>query len=55
MSEKQDTCVWKWEYDGFYYLSCGNAFQFTEDGIRENSFKFCPYCGKLIEEVVEDE
>jgi hypothetical protein len=51
----QQHCIWRWDYDGYYKTGCNNMFQFTEDGIRENSFRFCPYCGKPIEEAEEDE
>lgn len=36
-----DTC---WD------TQCGQAFQFTNDGVKENGFKFCPFCGKPIAE-----
>jgi len=37
----------------YYETSCNNAFTFIEDGIEDNNYKFCPYCGKEIEEVKE--
>lgn len=49
------TCSWS-PYDDFdmpgtFDTSCGNIFSFTEEGIKENNFKFCPYCGGEIIEV----
>ena len=44
------TCKWTWNGDGFYQTSCGNSFFFESGNIKENNFKYCPYCGKEIEE-----
>jgi len=49
----------KWEYLNFgeiyYETECDNAFQFNDGGLKENDyFKFCPYCGKEIEEIHEN-
>ena len=42
------TCNWeRWE-SGQYETQCGTAFEFTNDGVTENSFKFCPFCGGTI-------
>jgi len=52
-AETVDTCAW-WpadEWDGsFFETTCRHAFEFTADGIQENDFVFCPFCGKRIEE-----
>jgi DNA-directed RNA polymerase subunit RPC12/RpoP len=51
-----NTC--KWELDvNFdesicYDTSCGEAQFFTEGDIAKNSYRFCPYCGGKIVEVV---
>lgn len=46
-------CVWGLiGYGGFYKTACENAHSFEADGIKENKFKFCPYCGKRIKEKV---
>ena len=52
------TCKWckdgyKWEYYEYWETGCDNLFQFHAGGPKENHFKFCPYCGKPIEEVRE--
>ena len=42
-------CLWSQDtVDDFYETSCGNAWQFTNDGPKENGCKFCMYCGKPI-------
>ena len=54
-----DSCDWR--KDGFHMsehdyweTGCNNMFQFNNGGPKENHFKFCPYCGKLIEEVKDE-
>ena len=47
-----------WTYEGetcSFETSCGHAFKFIDDGIEENGFKFCPYCGKAINETKPNE
>lgn len=45
----QKHCDWGHEDDyGIHETSCGHTFEFTTDGVKENDFKYCPYCGKLI-------
>jgi len=36
-----------------YETGCGNDFTFIDGTPKENSFKFCPYCGGEIEDVME--
>ncbi len=47
----QRACKWHLE-DNFDYAiwetQCDNTFEFTVDGIEENNFKYCPYCGGVI-------
>ena len=46
-------CVWKINKvfcDDYYETSCGASFRFPPKR-RSNVFKYCPYCGKEIEEV----
>jgi rRNA maturation endonuclease Nob1 len=46
------SCVWKEDEEyGMWETGCKNAFEFIEGDIKENSFKFCPYCGSPIEQV----
>lgn len=45
----EEICEWIWDNE-FYDTSCNNGFQFMNDGIKENNFKYCPYCGGKIAE-----
>ncbi|GHT66457.1 hypothetical protein FACS1894110_10200 [Spirochaetia bacterium] len=46
-----ETCTWKYFEEGVWHTDCDNAFCFIDLGPKENHMKFCPYCGKLLEEV----
>jgi len=41
-------CEWVSDENGPWSTGCNNAFEFTVGGPNENSFKFCPYCGRAI-------
>jgi len=48
--------ICKWTYDNryhYYQTECGDVFQFCSEGLEENSFRYCPYCGGLIKEEKE--
>lgn len=53
-----ETCDWKmndigdWDY---FNTSCGQAQYFGSDGITENNYKYCPFCGKPIKDITEYE
>jgi len=47
MSKK---CQWNEDESGWWYTDCGEAHEFTTGGVEENRYKFCPYCGKTLEE-----
>ena len=42
----------KWEFgkkeDGVWSTDCGNMHIFEGGSLEENSYKYCPYCGKPI-------
>ena len=40
-------CTWSDDEEPIE-TSCGNSFVFISDGIEENGFRFCPYCGNKI-------
>jgi hypothetical protein len=49
-----DTCKWYPEdsYDNEHFsTSCEEIQHFSDGDIQSNGYKFCPYCGKEIEEV----
>jgi len=44
-------CIWEFQDgDDYYETYCNNSFCFLEGFIKENNFKFCPFCGKSIKE-----
>lgn len=58
--KNNETCKWElqddWPDDQQYYSThCDNAQQFSEGTLLENGYKYCPYCGKEIEEVNDGE
>lgn len=45
-------CKYRSVMDGQYYeTSCKNVLCFITGDIKENKYKYCPYCGKKIKEV----
>jgi len=52
-----EKCEWVYDTNGdgdcYYNTSCDNAFIFT-DGEKEAEFIYCPYCGKEIKEVKDE-
>jgi predicted nucleic acid-binding Zn-ribbon protein len=46
-------CEWMLD-DGIYDTNCKDAFYFSEGNLISNDFKYCPYCGREIEEVNVD-
>jgi len=48
-TSEQSKCDWRYdENHGCYHTICGNSHVFINDSIKENNYKFCPYCGKEI-------
>lgn len=46
------TCRWRYdEIDCFYHTECGDGFCLIDDGLKENRFNFCPFCGGEIKQV----
>jgi hypothetical protein len=57
MEEYKTFCEWEdlecIETSGMYFeTSCDSEHEFNIGGLKHNDFKYCPYCGKLIIEVV---
>jgi len=51
-----EKCTWTYQNDNvgdYYETACDHAFVFNE-GQKESKFKFCPYCGKVIDEVIPE-
>ena len=47
-------CIWR-DNDEYFETDCDNVFGFISDGIEENGFVYCPYCGAIIHEGVSVE
>jgi uncharacterized paraquat-inducible protein A len=53
---QKNTCQWKlsteeWD-DEIYETSCGECFMLNNPAtLAQNNFKYCPSCGKEIEEI----
>ena len=44
-------CFWTYDdIDDKYDTECGKAWFFMEGTAADNEVKFCPYCGKRVEE-----
>ena len=48
-----EKCVWR-ESDGYWNTICGCAFDIFCGTPTENEMKYCCYCGKEIEEIIEE-
>lgn len=56
MIDRKPLCGWTEDDEGHWATACGHLFEFIADGPDENSFKFCPFCGRQIDAVeVSDE
>jgi rRNA maturation endonuclease Nob1 len=52
------TCKWKYQEDAYeehWTTECGEAFVFFEGSPKDNHIRFCPYCGKPIEQIEQKE
>lgn len=49
--EDHQPCIWQQDEDGFWHTDCGQVHEFMNGSPAENSYVFCPYCGKEIKEV----
>ena len=46
-----ELCGWDEEHDGDTWATgCGHVFQFIDGTPSDNSFVYCCYCGRKIEE-----
>lgn len=56
MIEGIETCTWSQDWQGNWETSCDNMYEFTTDGVEENGFHWCPFCGgQLITIAYDDE
>lgn len=48
---KKMSCEWKYKddgYDDYYETACDNLHCFLEGNVKNNQYKYCPYCGRKI-------
>lgn len=52
-AKKERVCRWEVDDDGFppWATGCGHEFECIEDGLEENGFEYCPFCGGKVEVV----
>ena len=46
-------CIWEEGEDSLWHTGCNNIHMFLDGSPTENTYKYCPYCGKTLEEVYE--
>ena len=57
LKQKYEPPACKWEYDWHqdtWDTSCGQSFTVIDATPSQNDMRYCPYCGKVIDEVVEN-
>jgi hypothetical protein len=48
---QEQKCKWEEDNDANYDTDCGQTFCMTDGTPKENDFKYCTFCGRVIEEV----
>jgi len=43
-------CTWHEDEDGLWWTDCKEIHEFFDGTPIENSYRFCPYCGKALVE-----
>jgi len=46
-------CEWEQDGEDHYQTACRKAFEFSDGGVADNGFEFCPFCGGAI--MIKDE
>jgi len=56
LEEMRGTCVWKYDDTmDVFETECGRTFCFEYAPPKDNGYKFCPSCGKVLAEQMEAE
>lgn len=51
-----DKCVWTEDAEGYWTTGCDEVFSLADGSPEDSGFKYCPYCGKVIEQkTVQDQ
>ena len=48
----RESCHWTEDSDGNWWTECGKGFVFGVGGPKENSMRYCCYCGRKLQEVL---
>ena len=48
--ENADTCTWVEDHAGLWWTECHEIHEFIDGTPSENLYKYCPYCGKALNE-----
>ena len=43
-----ESCTWKSLNNGTYETSCNHMFQINDGSPDDNGFKYCPFCGEML-------
>ena len=46
--DPKNSCTWKSLNNGTYETSCNHMFQLNDGSPDDNEFKYCPFCGEMI-------
>lgn len=49
------TCKWTEDSDGVWETECGQMHEFITGTPQDNSHRFCPYCGAVLEQGIRDD
>lgn len=44
----KENCVWTQVCEDYFDTECKKYFEFSDGGVADNGFEFCPYCGGAI-------
>lgn len=47
-AEMQKICTWEEDEDGLWNTECNNVFEIIDGTPEENKMKYCPYCGRIL-------
>jgi len=50
-----ETCEWVEDVDGIWDTGCGQFFVLEDGTPSDNKMRWCPYCGKSLQEVRLDD
>lgn len=53
VSTAPKSCTWEAEAEDCYRTACRKHFEFSDGGVADNGFEFCPFCGRTL--TIKDE